>query len=165
MKHMYTAFFGALLVLGLAGVQSTPAYAGGYRYDPACNCNRPESEYASRRVVRGAPRVVTRQRVIDHTRVVPGQRRVINENHLVIHERPVINRTVVVHRQNTVVKDIVVRRRNITRKSREVPGGNQVVHRYVQGETRRVTEHVNVRGRDCDCEGTGGAYREATYRY
>ena len=110
MTHVYKAFCGALLVLGLASVStSTPAVAGG-RYDPACNCMHPDSEYQTKRVVRGAPVVRTNKRYVDHTRVVKGDTRMIQKNRLVVHVRPVINKEVVVHRQHTVVKDVVLHR-------------------------------------------------------
>ena len=52
MKHMYKAFYGALLVLGLAGVTPIPALANrGYHWDAACNCRRPNAEYTTRRYV------------------------------------------------------------------------------------------------------------------
>jgi hypothetical protein len=165
MKHLCTAFFGALLVLGLAGVPtSTPAQAAGLRWDPACNCNRPDSSFNTKRVVRGPARVVNNTRVVNHTRVVRGNTRLIQENQLVVHVRPVINRTVVVHRTNTVVKDLVVKRTNVTHKHREEVS-NQVVHRHEAGSTRRVVEHKNVRGRDCNCIGGRSSFREATYRF
>lgn len=164
MKRLCIAYFSALLVLGLAGVQPTPAQAAG-TWDPSCNCHRPDSSYSTKRVVRGAPRVVTQHRYVNRTRVLPGQRRLIQENRLVVHERPVVKRTVVVHRTNTVYKDIVVRRVNTTHKSREVFGGHQVVHRHEPGTVRRVTEHRTIQGRDCNCYGNRHVYREATYRY
>src|SRR5664280_1089806 len=71
MKHVYKAFYGALLVLGLAGVTPVPALAnGGSHWDTVCNCMRPDSEYNTRRYVREAPRVHTHQRIVNHTNVV-----------------------------------------------------------------------------------------------
>ena len=108
MKHVYKAFYGALLVLGLAGVVPEPAFAGdGTHWDTVCNCRRPDSEYNTRRYVRAAPRVVTHERVVNHTRVVRGNTKLIQENRLIVHVRPVINREVVVHRTNTIVKDVL----------------------------------------------------------
>ena len=157
MKHLHKAFYGALLVLGLAGIYSVPAVAGGGRYDAACNCMRPESEYNTRREVRAPARVVNHERVVNETRVVRGNTRLIQENRLVVHVTPVINREVVVHRVNTVVRNVELHRVNTTNKFQEVNGGNQVVHRTVQGETRQVTERREVRGVNCNCgPGEGG---------
>ena len=109
MKHIVTAFYGALLVLGLAGIVPDMAAAqDGNHWDTVCNCRRPDSEYNTRHMVRAAPRVVVRERVVDHTRVVRGNTRLIQENRLIVHVRPVINREVVVHRTNTVVRDVVL---------------------------------------------------------
>ena len=107
MKHVYKAFYGALLVLGLAGIFPEPALAAdGTHWDTVCNCRRPDSEYHTRRYVREAPRVVTHERVVNRTRVVRGNTKLIQENRLVVHVRPVINREVVVHRTNTIVRDV-----------------------------------------------------------
>jgi hypothetical protein len=164
MKHVYKAFCGALLVLGLAGVTPGPAQAG-QRYDSACNCMRPDSSYNTRRVVRGAPIVRTHRRVVNHTRVVRGQTKLIQENRLVVHVRPVINREVVVHRTNTVVRNVVLHRTNTTNKYRTVSGGRQVVHvREGGGSVRHVTEHRRVRGINCNCDYAGGrSYSGGTY--
>src|ERR1700690_1927722 len=92
MKHAYKAFYGALLVLGLAGVIPEPALAGdGSHWDTVCNCRRPDSEYTTKRVERLAPRVVTHERVVNHTNVVRGNTKLIQENRLIVHVRPVIN--------------------------------------------------------------------------
>jgi len=158
MKHLYNAFFGALLVLGLAGVIPEPAQAqDGYHWDTVCNCRRPDSEYNTRRYVRAAPRVVTRERVVDHTRVVRGNTRLIQENRLVVHVRPVINREVVVHRTNTVVKDVLLHKVNTTNKF-TTEARNETVNRYVAGGTRVVNERREVRGVNCNC-GYGGGTR------
>jgi hypothetical protein len=150
MKHMYKAIYGALLVLGLAGVNPVPAFAGGH-FDAACNCMRPESEYNTRHEVRAPARVVNHERVVNETRVVRGNTRLIQENRLIVHVRPVINREVVVHRVNTVVRNVELHRVNTTNKFREENGGTQVVNRIVQGETRQVTERREVRGVNCNC--------------
>lgn len=168
MKHLYKAFYGALLVLGLAGVIPEPATAGTY-YDSVCNCRRPDSEYNSRRVVRAPARVVNRTRYVDHTRVVRGNTKLIQENRLVVHVRPVINREVVVHRTNTIVKDVVLHKVNTTNKVRE-EFRHEVVNRYAQGSTRHVTERREVRGVNCNCgPGSGGGSRydgeRVSYRY
>jgi len=164
MKHLYKAFYGALLVLGLASVAPEPVFAGGYHWDSVCNCRRPDSEYSTRRYVREAPRVVTRHRVVDHTRVVRNTR-LIQENRLIVHVQPVINREVVVHRQNTVVRNITLHKVNTTtRWQPEVR--NEVVNRYVGGSVRYVNEYRNVRGVNCNCSGgyrySGG--EEVSYR-
>jgi hypothetical protein len=166
MTHLYKAFCGALLVLGLAGVNPTPAQAGQV-WDSVCNCMRPDSQYNTRRMVRAAPRVVTRERVVNHTRVVRGKTRLIQENRLVVHVRPVINREVVVHRTNTIVKDVVLRKVNTTNKVREVHR-REVINRYAPGTVRHVTEVRQVRGVDCNCGPDGRRYggREVvSYRY
>ncbi len=156
MKHAYKAFYGALLVLGLAGVTPVPALAGGY-YDAACNCMRPDSQYQTRHTVRAPARVVTRQRVVNHTRVVRGNTKLIQENRLITHVRPVINREVVVHRTNTIVRDVVLHRVNTTNKYRN-EYHTQVVNRYVPGSVRHVVERREVRGVNCNCGESGGRY-------
>jgi hypothetical protein len=161
MKHLYKAFYGALLVLGLAGVIPEPAQAGGYHWDTVCNCRRPDSEYNTRRYVRAAPRVVTRERIVNHTRVVRGNTRLIQENRLIVHVRPVINREVVVHRTNTIVRDVVLHRVNTTNKVRDVYR-HEVINREVPGTVRHVVERREVRGVNCNC-GYGGGYR-TSYR-
>ena len=149
MKHLTKLLSGALLLIGLAGIVPTPASAGTY-WDTVCNCRRPDSEYNTKRVERGAPRVVTRERVVDHTRVVRGDTKLIQENRLVVHVRPVINREVVVHRTNTVVKDVVLHKVNTTNRE-EVEHRNEVVNRTVEGSVRHVTERREVRGVNCNC--------------
>ena len=164
MKHLYKAFCGALLILGLAGIDPQPAQAG-YVWDSVCNCRRPDSQYHTRRVVRTAPRVVTRERVVHHTRVVRGQTKLIQENRLVVHVRPVINREVVVHRTNTIVKDLVLRKVNTTNKVQEVHR-REIVNRYAPGSVRHVTEVRQVRGVDCNCGPNGYRGRDVvSYRY
>ena len=167
MKHLYQALCGAMLVLGLAGIAPEPAHAG-YYWDTVCNCRRPDSEYNTHRYVREAPRVVTRERVVDHTRVVRGNTRLIQENQLIVHVRPVINREVVVHRTNTIVKDVVLHKVNTTNKWREEQH-SEVVNRYAGGSVRHVTEYHNVRGVNCNCGygGGGGGYgggEQVSYR-
>ena len=157
MQHLYKAFCGALLVLGLAGVAPEPVLADGTHWDTVCNCRRPNSEYSTHRYVREAPRVVNHERVVTQTRVVRGSTRLIQENRLVEHVRPVINREVVVHRTNTIVKDIVLHRVNTTNKFRE-ERRNEVVNRYAQGSVRHVVERREVRGVNCNC-GYGGGER------
>jgi hypothetical protein len=157
MKHLYKAFSGALLVLGLAGIHTQPAMADGYRFDAACNCMRPDSEYATRRVERAPARVVTHQRYVNRTRVVRGRTRLIQENRLIVHVRPVINREVVVHRTNTVVRDVILHRTNTTNKYRN-EYHRQVVNRYVPGSVRHVVERREVRGVNCNCGEEGARY-------
>ena len=101
MKHLYKAFCGALLVLGLAGIID-PAVARGYHWDrPAIAGARTQH----RRVCARAPRVVTRKQS-STTPASCGRTRLIQENRVIVHVRPVINREVVVHRTNTIVKDV-----------------------------------------------------------
>ena len=168
MKHVYKAFYGALLVLGLAGISPEPALAdGGTHWDTVCNCRRPDSEYATRRYVREAPRVQTHERVVQHTKVVRGNTKLIQENRLIVHVRPVINREVVVHRTNTIVKDVLLHRVNTTNKLRE-ESRHETVNRYAQGETRHVLERREVRGVNCNCgyDGRGGGEsRESSSDY
>ena len=165
MKHVYKAFYGALLVLGLVGVVPEPALAGGdgTHWDAACNCRRPDSEYNTKRVVREAPSVRTRERVVDHTRVVRGNTKLIQENRLIVHVRPVINREIVVHRTHTIVKDVVLHRTNTTNRT-EVENRTEVVNRQAEGSVRHVVEHRTVQGVNCNCEGRGGGY-EGGSRY
>ena len=154
MKHLTSLIAGALLVIGLANIVPTPAAAGTY-YDSVCNCRRPDSEYNTRRVVRGAARVNTHVRYVDHTREVK-RTRLIQENRLVVHVQPVINREVVVHRQNTVVRNITLHKVNTTNRT-EVVNRNETVNRYVQGGTRVINERREVRGVNCNCGYGGGA--------
>ena len=161
MKHVYKAFYGALLVLGLAGVLPQAALAAdGTHWDTVCNCMRPDSQYHTRRYVREAPRVVTHQRVVNRTNVVK-RTKLIQENRLIVHVRPVIHRTVVVHRQNTVVRNITLHRVNTTNKLR-VENRNETVNRYQRGSTRVVNEYHNVRGVNCNCGYEGG--EQVSYR-
>jgi hypothetical protein len=162
MKHLYKAFYGALLVLGLAGITPVPAFAGGYHWDSVCNCRRPDYEYNSRRVERGPARVQTHERVVNHTRVVRGNTRLIQENRLVVHVRPVINREVVVHRTNTVVRDVILHRVNTTNKFRN-EYHTQVVNRYAPGSVRHVVERREVRGVNCNCGYDGQRYSGGYY--
>jgi hypothetical protein len=165
MTHLYKAFFGALLVLGLAGVIPEPAQAGTY-WDSVCNCRRPDSEYNTRRVVRGAAQVNTRTRYVDHTREVK-KTKLVQENRLVVHVRPVINREVVVHRQNTVVRNITLHKVNTTNKVQN-EYRNETVNRYAQGSVRYVNETRQVRGVNCNCGPDGGSRdgrSVVSYRY
>ena len=157
MKHMYKAFYGALLVLGLAGVTPIPALADGSHWDTVCNCMRPDSEYNTRRYVRAPTRVNTHTRIVNHTNVVK-RTRLIQENRLIVHVRPVINREVVVHRTNTIVRDVELHRVNTTNKFRE-EHITQVVNRTAPGEVRHVLERREVRGVNCNCGDEGGRYR------
>lgn len=163
MKHLYKAFYGALLVVGLTGIIPETASAGTY-YDPVCNCRRPDHEYNTRRYVRGAPVVRTSTRYVDHTRVVRGKTRLEQENRLVVTVKPVINRQVVVHRTNTVVKDLVLHKVNTTHRT-QVEHRNETAHRYVQGSVRHVTERRQVRGVDCNCDGRSYRTDRVSYRY
>ena len=149
MKQLYRVLSGALLVIGLANIVPTPASAGTY-YDSVCNCRRPDSEYNTRRYERAPARVVTRERVVNHTREVRGNTRLIQENRLVVHVRPVINREVVVHRTNTIVKDIVLHKVNTTNRVQE-EYRHEVVNRTAEGSVRHVTERREVRGVNCNC--------------
>jgi hypothetical protein len=165
MKQIYKAFYGALLVLGLAGFDPEPAMAGGdgYHWDSVCNCRRPDSEYNTKRVVREAPSVRTHERVVNQTRVVRGNTKLIQENRLIVHVRPVINREIVVHRTHTIVKDVVLHRTNTTNRT-EVENRTEVVNRQAEGSVRHVVEHRTVQGVNCNCEGRGGGY-EGGSRY
>ena len=165
MKQMYTAFL-ALLIVGSAGLTATPAAANGdgYRWDPACNCNRP---ITSTRTVRAAPRVVVNTRVV-HTRKVVPRHRTVEENQLVVHVRPVVKKEVVVHKQHIHYQNIITKRVNTINRYREelVHGGTS--HRHLT--TTSSSTHVRVvRGRNCGCAGgnerVNAGYRVATYRY
>ena len=165
MKQMYTAFL-ALLIVGSAGLTATPAAANGngFRWDPACNCNRP---ITSTRTVRAAPRVVVNTRVVHSRKVVP-RHRTVEENQLVVHVRPVVKKEVVVHKQHIHYQNIITKRVNTINRYREevVPGG--VSHRNVV-TTSSSTQVRVVPGTNCDCpDGNGRVHvgvREATYRY
>lgn len=148
MKIVYRVLCGALLAIGVANIVPTPASAGTY-YDAVCNCRRPDSEYNTRREVRGAPQVNTRTRYVDHTKEVK-RTNLVQENRLVVHVKPVINREIVVHRQNTVIRNITLHKVNTTNKER-VEHRNETVNQYVQGGTRVVNERREVRGVNCNC--------------
>jgi hypothetical protein len=150
MKHVYKASYGVLLVLGLAGIVPQTALAGGYHWDIACNCMRPDYEYTTRSYVREAPVVRTRERIIDQTQVVRGNTRLIQENRQIVHVRPVIDREVVVHRTNTIVKDVLLHRVNTVNMLRE-EHRYEVVNRYDQGWVRHELERREVRGVNCGC--------------
>ena len=165
MKQMYTAFL-ALLIVGSAGLTATPAAANGngYRWDPACNCNRP---ITSSRTVRAAPRVVVNTRVVHSRKVVP-RHRTVEENQLVVHVRPVVKKEVVVHKQHIHYQNIITKRVNTINRYREelVHGGTS--HRNLV-TTSSSTQVRVVRGTNCDCPGgnerVNVGVREATYRY
>jgi hypothetical protein len=156
MTHLYKAFCGALLLIGVAGILPEPASAGTY-YDSVCNCRRPDSEYNTKRVERGPAQVHTHTRYVDHTREVK-KTRLIQENRLIVHVRPVINREIVVHRQNTVVRNITLHKVNTTNRV-EVENRHETVNRYAQGSVRYVNENREVRGVNCNCGYGGSASR------
>jgi hypothetical protein len=149
MKHVYRAFYFALLVLGLASMVPVPALAGSH-WDTVCNCRRPDVAYTTRHYQRMAPRVVTYHRVVSRTQVVRGRTKLIQENRLIVHVRPVIHREVVIHRTNTIVRDVVLHKVNTTNKIRDVYR-HEVVNRYAGGWVHHVTEYHNVRGVNCNC--------------
>ena len=144
MKHVYKAFYGALLVLGLAGI-SEPALARGYHWDTVCNCRRPDTATARRALC--AARRDARAGGQPH-QVVRGNTKLIQENRLIVHVRPVINREVVVHRTNTIVKDVLLHRVNTTNKFREEQR-HETVNRYAR--QRAYLERREVRGVNCNC--------------
>jgi hypothetical protein len=166
MKHLYSAFL-ALLIVGSAGYVTSPAEAGGYRYDPGCNCNRPVD---STRVVREAPRVIYNTRVVNTRRVVP-RYRTEERNQLVVHVRPVIRKDVVVHREHVHYQNIVTRRVNTINRYREEERYGGVEHRRGGVSTTSSTIVRTVPGTNCNCGGServavGGGYRQAvSYRY
>src|SRR5690242_3134813 len=125
MKHLYTAFL-ALLIVGSAGLATTPARADGYRYDAGCNCNVP---IHSTRTVREAPRVNVHTRVVNTRKVVPRYRQV-DVNRLVVHVRPVINKEVVVHRQHVHYQNIITKRLNTINRFREEVVNGGTSNRY-----------------------------------
>ena len=153
MKTLYRVLCGALLAIGVANIAPTPASAGTY-YDSVCNCRRPDSEYNTRREVRGPAQVGSvRTRYVDHTREVK-RTNLVQENRLVVHVKPVINREIVVHRENTVIRNITLHKVNVTNKER-VEHRNETVNQYVQGGTRVVNERREVRGVNCNCGADG----------
>lgn len=157
MKQVTQALFGALLVLGLAGLVPELAQArGGYHWDKDCNCRRPDAEYTTRRYVRAPIQIRTHTRYVDHTREVK-KTRLVQENRVIVHVRPVIDREVVVHRQNTIVRNITLHRVNTINKLHE-EHHHELVNRYVRGWVRYVSEYHNVRG--CGCGHDGGYDRD-----
>ncbi|MGE0063417.1 MAG: hypothetical protein AB7T86_15210 [Xanthobacteraceae bacterium] len=168
MRHLYSAFL-ALLIVGSAGYVTSPAQAGGYRYDPGCNCNRPID---STRTVREAPRVIYNTRVVNTRRVVP-RYRTEERNQLVVHVRPVIRKDVVVHREHVHYQNIVTRRINTINRYREEERYGGVEHRRGGVSTSSSTVVRTVQGTNCNCGGServavggGGGYRQAvSYRY
>ena len=165
MKQLYSAFL-ALLIVGSAGLTATPAAAGGdgYRFDPACNCNRP---ITSTRTVRAAPRVVVNTRVVNTRKVVP-RYRTVEENQLVVHVRPVVRKEVVLHKQHIHYQNIVTKRVNTINRYREelVQGGTE--HRNLVTTSSSTSVRV-IPGTNCNCPGgvdrVGVGVREATYRF
>ncbi len=158
MNCVYKACYGALLVLGLAGVTLVPAFAGGYHWDKSCNCKRPDFQYTTKHYVRTRKRVITHRRVVNRTRVVRGQTKLVQENRKIVHVRPVIHRNVIVHRTNTIVKDVVlhrVKRINVYREKHYT----KTVNVYVPGSVRHVIEVRNIRGCGCSRRGV------VSYRY
>ena len=153
MKHLYKAFSGALLLIGLAGIVPTPATAGDH-WDSVCNCRRPDSEYNTKRVERAPTQVNTHTRFVDHTREV-NRTRLVQENRLIVHVRPVINREIVVHRQNTIVHNITLHKVNTTNRL-EVENRHETINRYAQGSVRQINEYREVRGVNCNCGYGGG---------
>ena len=156
MNNVYKACYGALLVLGLAGVTLVPAFAGGYHWDESCHCQRPDFQYTTKHYKRARPRVVTHRRVVKRTRVVRGQTKLVQENRVTVHVRPVIHRNVIVHRTNTIVKDVVLRRVRRINEYRE-RHYTQVVNVYEPGWVRHVIEVRDIR--DCGCGGRGASLR------
>jgi hypothetical protein len=77
MKTLYKILCGGLLVMGLSNIVPTQASAGTY-YDTVCNCRRPDSQYNTRRYQRAPTRVITRKRIVNHTRVVRGNTKLIH---------------------------------------------------------------------------------------
>ncbi len=152
MRHLERALLGALLLIGVGAFlpETAAADESGTHYDSVCNCRRPDSEYTTRRVERAAPRVVTRNRYVNHTRVVRGNTRLVQENRLIVHVRPVINREVVVHRTNTIVKDLVLHKVNTVNRVQEV-NRREVINRNEQGTVRHIVERREVRGTNCNC--------------
>lgn len=166
MKNLCKAYFGALLAIGLTGMILPDIAAAQDRYDPVCNCRRPDYQFNTRKVVRTAPVVNTRTRYVEHTNVV-NRTKLVQENRLVVHVRPVINRTVVVHRQNTVVRNITLRKLNTINRV-EAVYRNETVNRYVPGATRVVHETRMVRGVNCNCGPESGRRyggEVVSYRY
>ena len=155
MKQLYKAFYGALLVLGLAGVAPVPAFAGGYHWDPACHCRRPDYQYNTRRYVRAPARVITRRHFVTRTQVVRGRTRLVQENRYIVHVRPVINREVVVHRTNTIVRDVVLHRVN-TINTWQNEYRTQVINLYEPGWVRHVVEQREVAPCGCGYRHYGG---------
>lgn len=151
MNHVCKAFYGALLVLGLAAVNPESVSAGGSHWDPACNCRRPDSEYTTHRYVREAPQVVTHHRVVNRTRVVRGETRLVQENRVFVHVRPVVDREIVVHRTNTIVRDELLHRVNPIYQLR-VEHHHGLVNRYEQGWVRHELVRREVRGCGCGSE-------------
>jgi hypothetical protein len=132
---------GGLLTMALATIMPPSAFAGTF-YDAACNCEKPITEYNTRKVVRAPLKVRTHTRYVDHTREVK-RTKMIQENRTVVHIQPVINREVVIHRENTVIRNITLHRLHTTNKVQRVYR-DETVHRYVQGTTRVINERHDV---------------------
>jgi hypothetical protein len=143
MKRMFAGIFGALLVLGLVGALSTPASAGGYGYNAACNCYGPVVK-----IVNAGTRVITSHRTFTTNRVIP-RVRVIDRNQVIVHRRTVVHRKIVTHRHNTHHRHVTVNRINTAHKF-ETVHKNQVVNRRVNTSSRSHSSKT-VKGRDCEC--------------
>jgi hypothetical protein len=163
MRHLYKAFYGALLVLGLAGVTPIPALAGGHHWDAACHCRRPDSQYTTRHYVRAPARVITHRRVVTRHRVVR-RTRLVQENRVIVHVRPVINRWVVVHRSHIIVRHVVLHRVNVINRYRNVYY-NQVVNVDGGATVQHVTEYRNVNCYRDYARGIFRGGRVVSYRY
>jgi hypothetical protein len=160
MTFLNKTLWGALLVIGLAGIVATPASAGSH-YDSVCNCRRPDAQYNTRHYVRAPVQINTHTRYVDHTREVQ-RTRLIQENHLIVHVRPVINREIVVHRENTVVRYITFHKVNTTNRV-QVENRYETVNRNAQGSVRQIHEYREVRGVNCNCGYGGGGSHESNY--
>ena len=162
MKRMFAGIVGTLLVVGLAGVLSSPAAAGGrgydrggYGYGQDCDCNGPVVK-----VVPAGTQVVTSHRTVTTNRVIP-RVQVREKNRVIVHQRTIVHRKIVTHRHNTEHRNVTINRINTAHKFRTVHR-NQVVHRRVNTQSN---SHVtrNVKGRDCDCAPGQAGYRGMKY--
>lgn len=159
--HMFNLRACALALLALGSVAAFTSSADA-RWDASCNCNRPDSDYQSKRVVHEGERVVPgSRREVESTRVVP-RTNIVDHNNLIVHVRPIVRRDVIVKRENVIYKNITIHRQNNTHRVEE-KHRNVVAYETAQGSVRTVNEVRHVQGKDCYCGGTGRTYEGAQY--
>jgi hypothetical protein len=141
MKLLCKAFYAALLVIALAGIE--PASARSYYWDEACHCWRADT---ANRVVREAPVVITRKQFVEDTRIVR-RGKIVGRTRVVLHVQPVIERLEIIHRTNTIIEDVPFPpAHTVHRLRREY--FHETVHRRVPGTMQYA---AGYRDGGCNC--------------